>query len=594
MSFDGFFLHHMVEELRRELVNGRIQKINQPFEQELVLQIRSNRQSHRLLLSAHPVFGRIQLTQTTFENPAQPSTFIMVLRKYLQGALIESIEQVENDRIVEMTVSNKNEIGDHIQATLIIEIMGKHSNILLVDKSSHKILEVIKHVGFSQNSYRTLLPGSTYIAPPSTESLNPFTIKDEKLFEILQTQETTAKNLQSLFQGLGRDTANELESILVSDKLSTFRNFFNQETKPCLTETSFSPVPFANQVGEPFTSLSDLLDTYYKDKAERDRVKQQASELIRRVENELQKNRHKLQKQEKELLATDNAEEFRQKGELLTTFLHQVPNDQVQVILDNYYTNQHITIALDKALTPNQNAQRYFKRYQKLKEAVKYLTDLIEETKATILYLESVETVLNQAGLEEIAEIREELIQTGFIRRRQREKIQKRKKPEQYLASDGKTIIYVGRNNLQNEELTFKMARKEELWFHAKDIPGSHVIISGNLDPSDEVKTDAAELAAYFSQGRLSNLVQVDMIEVKKLNKPTGGKPGFVTYTGQKTLRVTPDPEKIASMKIKEQTRKLAAGCSKHCFEVGDKTDEVSSKHCFEVADRTDKVSNHI
>lgn len=549
MSFDGFFLHHMIEELQRELVNGRIQKINQPFEQELVLQIRSNRQSHRLLLSAHPVFGRIQLTQTTFENPAQPSTFIMVLRKYLQGALIESIEQVENDRIVEITVSNKNEIGDHIQATLIIEIMGKHSNVLLVDKSSHKILEVIKHVGFSQNSYRTLLPGSTYIAPPSTESLNPFTVKDEKLFEILQTQETTAKHLQSLFQGLGRDTANELEKILVSDKLSTFRNFFNQETKPCLTETSFSPVPFANQVGESFTSLSDLLDTYYKDKAERDRVKQQASELIRRVENELQKNRHKLKKQEKELLATENAEEFRQKGELLTTFLHQVPNDQDQVILDNYYTNQPITIALDKALTPNQNAQRYFKRYQKLKEAVKYLTDLIEETKATILYLESVETVLNQAGLEEIAEIREELIQTGFIRRRQREKIQKRKKPEQYLASDGKTIIYVGRNNLQNEELTFKMARKEELWFHAKDIPGSHVVISGNIDPSDEVKTDAAELAAYFSQGRLSNLVQVDMIEVKKLNKPTGGKPGFVTYTGQKTLRVTPDPEKIASMK---------------------------------------------
>ena len=549
MSFDGFFLHHMVEELQRELVNGRIQKINQPFEQELVLQIRSNRQSHRLLLSAHPVFGRIQLTQTTFENPAQPSTFIMVLRKYLQGALIESIEQVENDRIVEITVSNKNEIGDHIQATLIIEIMGKHSNILLVDKSSHKILEVIKHVGFSQNSYRTLLPGSTYIAPPSTESLNPFTVKDEKLFEILQTQETTAKHLQNLFQGLGRDTANELERILVSEKLSTFRNFLNQETKPCLTETSFSPVPFANQVGEPFTSLSDLLDTYYKDKAERDRVKQQASELIRRVENELQKNRHKLKKQEKELLATDNAEEFRQKGELLTTFLHQVPNDQDQVILDNYYTNQPITITLDKALTPNQNAQRYFKRYQKLKEAVKYLTDLIEETKATILYLESVETVLNQAGLEEIAEIREELIQTGFIRRKQREKIQKRKKPEQYLASDGKTIIYVGRNNLQNEELTFKMARKEELWFHAKDIPGSHVVISGNLDPSDEVKTDAAELAAYFSQGRLSNLVQVDMIEVKKLNKPTGGKPGFVTYTGQKTLRVTPDPEKIASMK---------------------------------------------
>ena len=550
MSFDGFFLHHMVEELRAELLNGRIQKINQPFDQELVLQIRSNRQSHRLLLSAHPVFGRIQLTETTFENPAQPSTFIMVLRKYLQGAVIESIEQIENDRIVEITVSNKNEIGDDIQATLIIEIMGKHSNILLVDKSSNKVLEVIKHIGFSQNSYRTLLPGATYIAPPSTEALNPFTIKDEKLFEILQTQELTAKNLQSLFQGLGRDTAIELENLLTDDRLSKFRDFFKQETNPCLTDKSFSCVPFSTKIEGHFSSLSQLLDVFYKDKAERDRVKQQASELIRRVENELQKNRQKLKKQEKELQATENAEEFRQKGELLTTFLHQVPNDQDQVVLDNYYTNQAITIALDKALTPNQNAQKYFKRYQKLKEAVKYLTDLIEETKATILYLESVETVLNQAGLDEIAEIREELIQTGFIRRRQREKIQKRKKPEKYLASDGKTIILVGRNNLQNEELTFKIARKEELWFHAKDIPGSHVVISGNLNPSDEVKTDAAELAAYFSKGRLSNLVQVDMIEVKKLNKPTGGKPGFVTYTGQKTLRVTPDSEKIESMKL--------------------------------------------
>ena len=550
MSFDGFFLHHMVEELRAELLNGRIQKINQPFDQELVLQIRSNRQSHRLLLSAHPVFGRIQLTETTFENPAQPSTFIMVLRKYLQGAVIESIEQIENDRIVEITVSNKNEIGDDIQATLIIEIMGKHSNILLVDKSSNKILEVIKHIGFSQNSYRTLLPGATYIAPPSTEALNPFTIKDEKLFEILQTQELTAKNLQSLFQGLGRDTATKLEKLLHDDKLNTFRNFFKQETKPCLTDKSFSCVPFSNTIDDHFSSLYQLLDVFYKDKAERDRVKQQASELIRRVENELQKNRQKLKKQEKELQATENAEEFRQKGELLTTFLHQVPNDQDQVVLDNYYTNQPITIPLDKALTPNQNAQKYFKRYQKLKEAVKYLTDLIEETKATILYLESVETVLSQAGLDEIAEIREELIQTGFIRRRQREKIQKRKKPEKYLASDGKTIILVGRNNLQNEELTFKIARKEELWFHAKNIPGSHVVISGNLNPSDEVKTDAAELAAYYSKGRLSNLVQVDMIEVKKLNKPTGGKPGFVTYTGQKTLRVTPDSEKIESMKL--------------------------------------------
>ena len=548
MSFDGFFLHHMTEELRHELVGGRIQKINQPFEQELVLQIRSNRKSLKLLLSAHSVFGRVQLTETTFENPAIPNTFIMVMRKYLQGAVIEAIQQVENDRILEISVSNKNEIGDSVAVTLVIEIMGKHSNIILLDKASGKIIEAIKHVGFSQNSYRTILPGSTYVAPPQTGSLNPFTMGDEKLFQILQTEEIEPKRLQQIFQGLGRDTATELSGRLTTDKLKTFRAFFASPTQPSLTEKSFSALLFSDSKTQ-LSTLSELLDTFYKDKAERDRVNQQASELIRRVENELEKNRKKLGKQEEELLATENAEEFRQKGELLTTFLHQVPNDQNQVELDNYYTGEKILITLDKALTPNQNAQRYFKRYQKLKEAVKHLTSLIEETRTTILYLESVETALAQASLSEIAEIREELIQTGFIRRRQREKIQKRKKPEKYLATDGQTIILVGRNNLQNDELTFKIAKKDELWFHAKDIPGSHVVITGNLQPSDEVKTDAAELAAYFSKARLSNLVQVDMIEIKKLNKPTGGKPGFVTYTGQKTLRVTPDAEKIKSMK---------------------------------------------
>lgn len=549
MSFDGFFLHHMTEELRRELLGGRIQKINQPFEQELVLQIRSNRQSHKLLLSAHSVFGRVQLTETTFENPAVPNTFIMVMRKYLQGAVIEAIQQVENDRILEISVSNKNEIGDSVAVTLVIEIMGKHSNIILLDKASGKIIEAIKHVGFSQNSYRTILPGSTYVAPPQTGSLNPFTVGDEKLFEILHTEDLESKRLQQIFQGLGRDTATELSGRLTADKLKTFRAFFASPTQPSLTEKSFSALLFSDSKTQ-MSTLSELLDTFYKDKAERDRVNQQASELIRRVENELEKNRKKLGKQEEELLATENAEEFRQKGELLTTFLHQVPNDQDQVELDNYYTGEKIIISLDKALTPNQNAQRYFKRYQKLKEAVKHLTSFIEETRATILYLESVETALAQASLTEIAEIREELIQTGFIRRRQREKIQKRQKPEKYLATDGQTIILVGRNNLQNDELTFKIAKKDELWFHAKDIPGSHVVITGNLQPSDEVKTDAAELAAYFSKARLSNLVQVDMIETRKLNKPTGGKPGFVTYTGQKTLRVTPDEEKIKSMKI--------------------------------------------
>ena len=554
MSFDGFFLHHLTKELQDELLYGRIQKVNQPFEHELVLTIRNNRKNYKLLLSAHPVFGRVQITKTDFQNPQTPNTFTMIMRKYLQGAVIESLEQIDNDRILEIAFSNKNEIGDNVKVTLVVEIMGKHSNIILIDKAESKIIESIKHIGFSQNSYRTILPGSTYIAPPKTDAKNPFTVSDEKLFEILQTEDLAPRHLQKLFQGLGRDTAENLSAQLSDDKIKQFRAFFARDVQPNMTDKSFAAVLFDNSNKEKtFDSLSELLDVFYQDKAERDRVNQQSSDLIHRVQTELDKNVKKLKKQEKELQATENAEEFRQKGELLTTYLSMVPNNQDQVELDNYYTNEKITIALDKSLTPNQNAQRYFKKYQKLKEAVKHLTGLIEETKHTITYLESVETSLNHAFISDIADIREELVETGFVKRRTKDKRHKRKKPEQYLASDGKTIIMVGRNNLQNDELTFKMAKKGELWFHAKDIPGSHVLIKDNLNPSDEVKTDAAELAAYYSKARLSNLIQVDMIEAKKLNKPTGAKPGFVTYTGQKTLRVTPTEEKINSMRIENK-----------------------------------------
>lgn len=549
MSFDGFFLHHLTKELQEELLYGRIQKVNQPFERELVLTIRNNRKNYKLLLSAHPVFGRVQITTADFQNPQTPNTFTMIIRKYLQGAIIESITQIENDRILEIAFSNKNEIGDNIKVTLMVEIMGKHSNIILIDKAESKIIESIKHIGFSQNSYRTILPGSTYLAPPKTEAKNPFTVSDEKLFELLQTEDLAPRNLQKLFQGLGRDTAENLAAQLSNNKLKQFRTFFARPCQPNMTDKSFAAVLF-DKSDKQFDSLSELLDVFYQDKTERDRVNQQSSDLIHRVQTELDKNIKKLGKQEKELLATENAEEFRQKGELLTTYLTLVPNNQDQVELDNYYTNEKIVIALDKSLTPSQNAQRYFKKYQKLKEAVKHLTGLIQETKDTITYLESVETALNHAAISDIEDIREELVETGFVKRRTRDKRHKRKKPEQYLASDGKTIIMVGRNNLQNDELTFKMAKKGELWFHAKDIPGSHVLIKDNLNPSDEVKTDAAELAAYYSKARLSNLVQVDMIEAKKLNKPTGGKPGFVTYTGQKTLRVTPTEEKINSMRM--------------------------------------------
>ena len=538
MSFDGIFLHHMTAELQ-PLVGGRIQKINQPFDQELVLTVRSAGKSHKLLLSAHPVFGRVQLTKTDFQNPQNPNNFVMILRKYLAGAFIEQIEQVGNDRQIILHISTKDEIGDSLKIALITEIMGKHSNIILLEKTSQKIIESIKHIGFSQNQYRTILPGSTYIAPPLNTAIDPFKATDEEIFEALQTEQ-----LQQKLQGIGRDSKNALTGLSVKE----FNEKLLTVTPSIYPNDTFSSIKLADEFVS-FDSLSEMLDTYYADKAERDRVKQVAASVIKKIQNELKKNRDKLKKQERELLATDNAEIFRQKGELLNTFLNQVPNDKASVTLENYYTNEPIEIALNPALSPVQNAQRYFHRYQKLKQAVKFLGEQIAKTKETIHYLESVESNLENADVAEIADIREELIQTGYIKQKYRNKKQKMLPPEKYQAEDG-TIILVGKNNLQNEQVSFKLSRRGDLWFHVKDIPGSHVLITGNANPSDETITFAGKLAAYFSKARYSNLVQVDVLDVKKLHKPTGTAPGFVTYDREKTIRVTPDESVIKSRKI--------------------------------------------
>ena len=538
MSFDGIFLHHMTAELQ-PLVGGRIQKINQPFDQELVLTVRSAGKSHKLLLSAHPVFGRVQLTKTDFQNPQNPNNFVMILRKYLAGAFIEQIEQVGNDRQIIFHISTKDEIGDRLKIALITEIMGKHSNIILLEKTSQKIIESIKHIGFSQNQYRTILPGSTYIAPPLNTAIDPFKATDEEIFEALQTEQ-----LQQKLQGIGRDSKNALTGLSVKE----FKEKLLTVTPSIYPNDTFSSIKLADEFVS-FDSLSEMLDTYYADKAERDRVKQVAASVIKKIQNELKKNRDKLKKQERELLATDNAEIFRQKGELLNTFLNQVPNDKSNVTLENYYTIEPIEIALNPALSPVQNAQRYFHRYQKLKQAVKFLGEQIAKTKETIHYLESVESNLENADVAEIADIREELIQTGYIKQKYRNKKQKMLPPEKYQAEDG-TIILVGKNNLQNEQVSFKLSRRGDLWFHVKDIPGSHVLITGNTNPSDETITFAGELAAYFSKARYSNLVQVDVLDVKKLHKPTGTAPGFVTYDREKTIRVTPDESVIKSRKI--------------------------------------------
>lgn len=565
MSFDGVFTHAMINELRETLLSGRISKIHQPYENEVVLVIRSRGKNQRLLLSAHPSYARIQITQIDYQNPDTPPNFVMMLRKHLDGAILESIEQIENDRVIHFHFTKRDELGDLQNIILIVELMGRHSTIILVNKESGKILDAIKHIGSSQNTYRSLLPGVDYIAPPEQNQLNPFSQEKEKVFHRLSQMDLTPKGIQQQFQGIGFDTAQELVARLTerpNEKMLVWQEFFtaiDTQLSPSLYEVAekeyFTPINYRffdsnTQQKKMYPTLSELLDAFYQEKAEKDRAKQQGGELIRKIENELKRNRNKLKKREQTLKDSENAEDYRRDGELLTTFMAQVPRGANEVTLPNYYEEDRpITIKLDPALTPNQNAQKYFHRYQKLKNAVKLIGKQIEEAKNEIDYLESVLSQLEIAGPMDIEVIKEELTAEGYLKKKSSKK-QKRKKPsqpDQYLSTDG-TLILVGKNNLQNDQLSLKTAKKTDYWLHAKNIPGSHVIVKSD-QPSDETITEAAELAAYFSKYRHSAQVPVDLVQVKHLRKPNGAKPGYVIYENQKTIIVTPEEEKINKMK---------------------------------------------
>lgn len=565
MSFDGVFTHAMVQELKEQLLTGRISKIHQPYENEVVLVIRAQGKNQRLLLSAHPSYARIQLTEIAYTNPDNPPNFVMMLRKHLEGAILEDIHQVENDRVVHFTFSKRDELGDLQNIVLIVELMGRHSTIVLLNKQTGKILDAIKHIGHSQNTYRSILPGSEYIEPPKQTQLNPFHASKEQVFTILSTADILdGRYLQQNFQGLGRDTADELTFRFTknpNEKMAVWDAFWGSlqlQVQPTLGNKEhkefFAPLTFETfENPTPYKNLSLLLDAFYGEKAEKDRVKQLGNDLIRKVENEIKRNQTKLAKREKTLQDSENAEEYRRDGELLTTFMTQVPRGAESVELENYYEdNAPITIKLNPALTPNQNAQKFFQKYQKLKNAVKLIYDQIAEAKAEIAYLESILAQLEIAGPMDIEIIKEELIVSGYLKPKRRKKNRKQapSKPERFIASDG-TEILVGKNNIQNDQLTLKQARKTDIWLHAKNIPGSHVIIK-NAEPSEETLLEAAELAAYFSKFRQSAQVPVDYVAVKHVHKPNGAKPGFVIYENQKTLFVTPEEAVV------EQLRKQA------------------------------------
>lgn len=557
MAFDGFFTHAVVHELDQTLATGRVAKVNQPYPAELIMTIRAHRHNYSLLLSANPTYPRMQITQIAYQNPAVPSNFAMTMRKYLEGAILESIEQVDNDRIIKMNFKTRDELGDQQRLVLVIEIMARHSNVSLVNEKNHKIIDTIKHVGSDQNRVRLLLPGATFVMPPKQDKVNPY-LPNQIYTDLVRKdldENELAKQLQARYQGLGRQSAQELARELQasSDLPTTYHTFLKQFENPDPViyddnngKRQFAAFLLSNIKEEQLThydTLSVMLDAFYAQKAERDRSKELAGQVLKVLHNELKKDRRKVKKLKQQLEDAAKADYYRIRGEILTTYLGKLTAGMTEITLPNFYDdNKPLKIKLDPELSPSRNAQKYFTKYDKLKTSVDYVKEQLKLANDEINYLANIESQIDLASPADIQEIRLELQQQGYIKQKRQKSKKRRKvrvsKPEEFHTSNGTTVL-VGKNNLQNDRLSFKIANKNDIWLHVKDIPGSHVIIRDS-DPDEQTLLEAAQLAAYFSKGRNSDNVPVDYLPAKRLHKPNGAKPGFVTFTGQKTLYVTP------------------------------------------------------
>ncbi|WP_125707900.1 NFACT RNA binding domain-containing protein [Lacticaseibacillus porcinae] len=562
MSFDGIFTHAMAHELADLLVGGRVNKIQQPYPYEVVLTIRARRKNWPLLLSAHPEYARAQITQIPFANPKTANTFTMTLRKYLASAQLMRLAQVDNDRVLHLDFKTRDELGDDLSLRLVVEFMGRHSNITLVNLVTNKIIDLIHHVSPDQNRYRLLLPGADYVEPPKQDKVDPFVDDTRGYLELMKTTDVPlAKLLQRHYQGLASDSANELAARLMSGDADAAWNQFiadiNHATPTITTgdKVYFSATPYQTLAGdvETYPTASEMLDAFYAKKAEHDRVRQLGSNLIHPLKNLIEKDEKKQKKLAATLKSTEKADDYRIRGELLSTYLNQVERGMTEITLPNFYDdNKPLKISLSNELSPSKNTQRYFTKYQKLKNAVAFVHEQMADNQAELDYLTGVMTQIELAAPKDLDDIRSELQQGGFLKVQHKgKKAPKHKvaKPEEFYASDG-TKIQVGKNNLQNDQLTLRTANKSDIWLHAKDVPGSHVIIS-SPNPSDKTLLEAANLAAYFSKSRASANVKVDWIEVKKIRKPNGARPGFVVYEGQRTVVVTPDEELVAKLRQK-------------------------------------------
>lgn len=566
MAFDGVVTRAIVFELNQMIKGGKIRKIYQPHKRDITLIIRAQGKNHSLHLSADPIYPRLHLTTFKQQNPQEPPPFCMILRKFCKGGWIESIQQVGMDRIVHLNIRTRNELGDHVHKRIVIEMMGKHSNIILMDCENNTILDSIVHVTEQVSRVRQVLPGIPYTPPPHQQKMHPLEIEyDQFIAGFDYNRGKLDQQIVHRFTGIGPLMAKEIlhrSRLPKREQLwKSFQCIMNQiqnnQYQPMIIETKekkvLTVIPFTFIQGKsiPFSSVNACVDHYYTVKAQQNQLKQKRQALQRMIQKELTKHQKKLKQLKQKQTDQQKAKQAQLFGELLMASLHQVKRGDTEIEVVNYFDPALATvkIPLDPALTPTENAEQYFKRYRKLKDSQRWQQEQKEKTTQMIQYLETIQTQLTHANQEEIDQIREELTEVGIIKPNRTNTKKKRVSkltPLKVYSSD-KTLILVGKNNRQNDYLTQKIASSQDTWLHAKEIPGSHVVIRSSTI-SETTLMEAAMLAAYFSKARESSQVPVDYTLIKHVKKPKGAHPGFVIYKNQKTLFVTPDREKIEKM----------------------------------------------
>jgi len=576
MAIDGLVLSNIVYELQENLIGGKIDKINQPEKDELIFSIRCNKVNHKLLLTTEASNPRIHLTNIVKENPMTPPALCMLFRKHLVGGKIIDIKQINMDRVVVITIEHFDEMNDIRQKRIIIEIMGRHSNIILVNEDN-LILESIKRVSSAMSSFREVFPGRSYSAPPGSNKMDPLTISSLNRFkESLIPNEPVVPSLYKSFYGFSSmigdslcieaniDGSNYVSQLSDQDMEKLYFEFQvivnevkNRDYKPYIIldqeglYIDFHDLSLTlpnNPERKYVSSISALLDDYYETRALQVRMKQKTLDMRKLVQTHLDRSRKKLELQEIQLKDTKDKDKFKLKGELIQANMYQIPEGASSIEVLNYYTNENMVITLNPNLTANENAIKAFEKYNKKKRTELAIAKHIKLTKKEIDHLASIQFSLENIELNsDLIAIRKELVASGYIRFRQgkEDKRYKAAKPLHFISSDG-FDIYVGRNNEQNEYLTLKMANNSDWWFHAKDIPGSHVIvIAKGEELPDRTYEEAAALAAYYSKSQNSTKVTVDYVQKKHLKKPTGSPMGYVIYHTNFSMHIAPSKNNL-------------------------------------------------